>query len=118
MRFGRLLFLVHALIGLGPARNNGPRLLVLCRASPPYPPPSRIGKGVLSLPLCISLYTAESCHRDPPLPARVPLLLFTSLFLTGDADLVALRLLYTQRDISRHVAPVVRPDVPFVGHVV
>lgn len=59
---------------------------------------------------------AESCHCDPPLPARVPLSLFTSLFLTGDADLVALRLLYTQRDISRHVAPVVRPDVPFVDY--
>lgn len=119
MRFGRLLFLVHALIGLGPARNNGPRLLVLCRASPPYSlplPASRDGKrGPFSTLVHFAIH-AESCHRDPLSPARVPLSLFASLFLTGDADLVALRLLYTQRDISRHVAPVVRPDVPFVGH--
>jgi len=72
MRFGRLLFLVHALIGLGPARNNGPRLLVLCRASPPYPPSYRMGKGVLSLLLCISLYAPNRATVIPRRPPAFP----------------------------------------------
>jgi len=67
MRFGRLLFLVHALIGLGPARNNGPRLLALCSLlREPTLPPLEWEKG--SLPLCISLYTPNRAILPVALP--------------------------------------------------
>lgn len=61
-------------------------------------------KGV-STPFCAFHYTQPSNLPRRPSPP----LLFTPLFLTGDADLVALRLLYTQRDISRHVAAALVP---------
>lgn len=111
MRFGRLLFFGACSNRIRPGgqqRAAAARIVASVRcASPPYPrlPPSpfRLEKGSLRPSVHFTI------HNRAISPVARPPLLFTPLFLTGDADLVALRLLYTQRDISRHVAPALVP---------
>lgn len=75
----------------------------MCSTPRAHLTPSRMGKGV-SAPVHFTIH-AEPRHCVIPFVRPRSPSLFTSLFLTGDADLVALRLLHTaKRDISRHVA--------------
>lgn len=120
MRFGRLLFFGACSNRIRPGaqqRTRGCSYCARCRAPAHLIPPLEMGKGVSAL-VRFTIHTPyRATVRFPP-PSVVPLhVIHVSLFLTGDADLVALPSTpYTRsKDISRHVVPAFHSDAPFVG---